>query len=217
MSLSVIDKYISENLQDLDLYSECGDINGDIKNYAVSEKTNSMVSSNGSSNSTKRQRLYNTKLRNRDSLELRKKYRRMRLNRDVTSTVEDFDQYKVAKENENKDEIQMENENRNNNHPFHISEFYGNKDHKSQHESHKDSLVISKDNDRIYDYYNNRKAAIHYKRYGQFLSLSNDASPDEKYIIDMFDLYQKLHTARNCKPKKKSFFKSLKNIFNLSS
>ncbi len=79
----------------------------------------------------------------------------------------------------------------------------------------KSSLVISKDSDRVYDNVSNHKAAIHYKRYGQFLSLSNDANPEKKYIIDMFDLYSKLDK----KPKhleKKNFFKKFSKFFNLS-
>lgn len=79
----------------------------------------------------------------------------------------------------------------------------------------KSSLIISKDSDRVYDNVSNHKAAIHYKRYGQFLSLSNDANPDKKYIIDMFDLYSKLDK----KPKhleKKNFFKKFSKFFNLS-
>lgn len=185
MSLSLIDNYLTENMDDIDLYSDFdyNDYTGNncIKNYYIDD--NYVFKNEGHSNSInsylskdsfssvdsvpfKKEKLVNEKLRKRNSTDLYKKKNDHRK----------FISYKY-------DEEPMK------------------------------SLVISKESDRLYDFYNDRKSAIHYKRYGQFLSLSSDANPEDKYIIDIFDLYKKINNIKKKQKQKLPFLKRLGSFF----
>lgn len=76
------------------------------------------------------------------------------------------------------------------------------------------SFCIQRENDRVYDNYKGRRNAIEYKRYGQFISLSNDAEPADKRIIDIFDLYNLLKFKDfKIKKQRKSFLDKVKSLF----
>lgn len=187
MSLSLIDNYLTENMDDIDLYSDFdyNDYTGNkgIKNYYISDnyvfkdEVASIISKDSFSSVDntpfKKEKLVNEKLRKRNSTEM----------------------YKKKKEHSNG---------------------YDNKFISYKYEEEpvtNKSLVISKESDRLYDFYNDRKSAIHYKRYGQFLSLASDADPEDKYIIDIFDLYKKVKNTKNKQKQKLPFLKRLGSFF----
>lgn len=74
-----------------------------------------------------------------------------------------------------------------------------------------DSFIIQRDIDTIYDYENNKPYNIKYKKYGQIISIENTSEPDEKQIIDIFELYELLKKRK--KENKKTFSQKISNFF----
>lgn len=76
------------------------------------------------------------------------------------------------------------------------------------------SFCISRETDKIFDNYKNRRNAIEYKRYGQFISIGYDDDPSNKEIIDVFDLYNILKISKFHRNKQRnSFIEKIKNFF----
>jgi hypothetical protein len=73
------------------------------------------------------------------------------------------------------------------------------------------SFLIQRDIDTIYDYENIKPYNIKYKKYGQFISIENTSEPDEKQIIDIFELYELLKKRK--KENKKTFSQKISNFF----
>jgi hypothetical protein len=119
----------------------------------------------------------------------------------IDNTIENFNQYI-----ENRSNYYSSKSNNTENIDTYIKDFVDDlySDIVKERKERPKTFTINKDSDKLHDNFRERIIVLEYKRYGQFISLAYEHSPDVKYVIDLFELYDIL--------KERAYLETTKNL-----